>query len=152
MKTFYQLIIEAEEIDFPLDRKINYKGIPIEVENSVGSMRKGKDKNGETWSTKMIHNYGRIKNTIDNTGDMLDVYLNSNKQERDISNKVYIVNQINPETKSFDEVKVMIGFLNIKDAQKAYLIHYNSSKYFGNIHEISLSKFKEALMNNIKNQ
>ena len=96
----------------------------------------------------MWHHYGRIPRTEDNTGEMIDIYINSNKQERDKSNKVYRITQLRIDTGKFDEYKFLIGFLSAGDAKEAYLIHYNSEDYFGGIKEFTLDQFKEALLKN----
>ena len=44
MKSFSQLLFELEETDYKLDGKMNYKGIPVHIENAAGSLRKGQDK------------------------------------------------------------------------------------------------------------
>ncbi len=138
-------ILEAKETDYNLQGYIHFNGIPIEIENKKGSIRKGKEKNGKPWSIKMNADYGRIPLTKDGTGEMYDVYIGDNND----SKLIFIIKQLKPETKEFDEMKYMVGFDSKEDAIKLYKSQYNKPGFFGGIKEIQFDEFKSLVFNNI---
>lgn len=95
--------------------KVNVQGLDISIENPIGSVRSGTGPEGP-WEVTMPANYGRILGTTASDGDHVDVYLGP---EPDRTN-VYVVDQINPETEKFDEVKTMIGFPDKASAIATY--------------------------------
>ncbi|NRA62094.1 MAG: hypothetical protein HRU25_14585, partial [Psychrobium sp.] len=120
---------------------IKVNGLDVSIENPKGSNRSGVDSDGQKWSVKMNHHYGYIKGT---EGDHVDVFIGDNPN----SNEVFIIDQIDPKTKKFDEHKVMIGFNSIEDAENAYLSNYAKDwQGIGNITESPISDFKDWLKN-----
>ena len=138
-------LLESNETKYPLEGYIHFKGIPIEIENKKGSIRSGKDKNGKEWSIKMNADYGRIPMTEDSTNEMMDIYVGDNKD----SDKVFVVKQLIPETKEFDELKWLLGFNSKEEAIKLYKSQYNKLGFFGGIKEYSFDKFKSIVFDNI---
>jgi len=120
------------------DRK-KFQGMEISIENKKGSVRKGTSPDGKKWRTKMLIPYGYIKKTIGVDKDHLDCFLGPDES----SQQVFVVKQIDPKTKKFDEDKVMLGFTSGQEAKKMYLKHYDSPKYFGSIKEITVDELKE---------
>lgn len=122
---------EAEVNTEPTDAQKeagNYKmghvkidGLDISIENPKGSIRSGKDANGNAWETKMNNTYGYICGTTGVDGDKIDVFLSENPAEGD----VYVVDQYNPDG-SFDEHKIMYGFASADEAKGAYLSNYSA--------------------------
>ena len=111
------------------------EGIDISIENPRGSTRVGKLK---AWFQKMKNHYGFIQRFKGADGDRVDVFLGNNPN----SNKVFVVNQVNPKTKEFDEHKVMIGFSNEAQARAAYLANYKKGwKGLGSIKQMSTNEF-----------
>lgn len=95
--------------------KMKMGGMNIVIENPRGSIRKGNSVDGP-WSTKMPHHYGFIKGTKGADGDEVDCFIGPDMK----SQKVYIVNQVDVNSRDFDEHKVMLGFTNAQDAKEAY--------------------------------
>lgn len=125
--------------------KVIIKGLKITIENPVGSIRKGVDKNGEVWENEINFSYGYFNGTIGKDGDPIDVYLGP-LVDQDF--QVYVIDQLDVETKSFDEHKVMFGYKDAGSAKEAYLSCFNEGwGGFGHIVPMSLSKFKEWLKN-----
>jgi len=123
---------------------INLQGLDISIENPVGSERKGVSKSGKEWSTTVKHHYGYIKGTVGKDKDHIDTFIGTNLA----SEKVFVVNQNDPETKKFDEHKVMLGFNSGNDARTAYNSNYEKGwKGAGSIVEMPMSAFKEWLAN-----
>lgn len=119
--------------------RVKLHGLDIAIENPKGSTRTGTDPDGKEWSSKMKHHYGDIKGTTGADGDSIDVFIGDNPD----SQKVFVVDQVDPGTGSFDEVKVMMGFDNIEAARKGYLSNYDKNwKGLGEISETTVDEFK----------
>ena len=84
--------------------KVRLHGLDISIENPKGSTRKGKDQDGKEWSSEMKHHYGDIKGTTGADGDSIDVFIGDKPE----SQKVFVVDQIDPKTGEFDEVLSLI--------------------------------------------
>ena len=120
--------------------KVRLHGLDISIENPKGSKRKGVDESGKAWETTMQHHYGDIKTTKGADGDAIDVFIGENTD----SEKVFVVDQVNPDTGAFDEAKVMMGFDSVEDATKAYQSNYDKDwKGLGNITETNVDEFKQ---------
>ena len=125
--------------------KVTIKTLKITIENPVGSTRSGIDKDGNEWSSKMLYTYGYFNGTVGKDDDPIDVFIGP-KVENDFD--VYIVDQVDEDTRAFDEHKVMFGFDNKEEAKEAYLSCYEDDwKGLGQITTISLDKFKEWIKN-----
>jgi hypothetical protein len=71
--------------------------------------------------------------------DHVDVFINGNGD----SGKVYIVDQIDPETMRFDEHKIILGVLSEDEARQTYLANYEPGwQGLGAITEMPVSEFK----------
>ena len=122
--------------------KIN--NLDISIENPVGSVRSGTDKDGESWSITMKHSYGYIKGTIGKDKDHLDIFLGPEAENSDLP--VFVVDQVNPGTTNLDEHKIMMGFRTKLHARKGYLANYAKGwKGVGDITEMSIDEFKQWL-------
>lgn len=126
---------------FKLQGRCKVHGMNISIENKKGSVRKGVDKDGHEWRTKMHFAYGYIRGTVGKDKDHLDCYIGPNKK----SEKVFIVHQNDPVTGNYDEDKVMLGFDSAEEAKAAYLKQYDRPGFFGSMDETSIEKFKETV-------
>lgn len=121
---------------------INLQGLDITIENPKGSTREGTDKSGKKWKTTMKAHYGYIRRTEDTTGEQVDVFVGPNP----LSDKVYVIAQVNPETRKFDEHKIMLGYDTEKKARVGYLANYEPGwKGLGGVHEMNIDEFKTWL-------
>ena len=119
---------------------INLHGLDISIENPRGSERKGTDKSGKPWSTLLKHHYGYIRRTDGADGDQVDVFVGPNPE----SEKIYVIDQVDPESREFDEHKVMMGFENEKKARIGYLSNYEKGwKGLGSVREMDIEEFKK---------
>ena len=117
-----------------------FKGLPISIEQRKGGVRKWRDPlTGRSGETKFHYPYGYIRGTEGEDRDHVDCFLGPNEQ----SDKVYVVEQVSPETGLYDEDKVMLGFDSEEQAKAAYLAHYD--RFFGSIHYLDFSDFLEIL-------
>lgn len=123
--------------------RTTFQGMPISIENRAGSNRYWHDPNSdEKGKTKMLYPYGYVRGTMGLDGDEVDVFIGPEKD----SDRVYVITQmLRFEFKDVDEQKVMLGFKSSIDAKTAYLRHYDNARFFGNITEMTVDKFKEKL-------
>lgn len=121
---------------------VNVQGFDISIENPKGSTRSGVDESGKKWSITMQNDYGYFKRSEGKDGDPIDVFIGNNPE----SGKIFVVDQINPETGVFDESKVMLGFNSEEEARSAYLSNYEEGwQGLGSITETDAKYFKEWL-------
>lgn len=129
-----------------LHYRTTFAGFPISVENRKGSYRRWKDPNsGEEGKTFMACPYGYINlpqaDAVD--GDKLDVFLGPNQK----APTVYVVTQLKaPKFNAVDELKVMLGFDSRSEAERAYLAHYDSPDFHGDIAEVPIETFRKNLL------
>ena len=115
-------------------------GLPFTIENPKGSVRRGTDANGKQWEQVMNNTYGKIRRTEGVDGDHIDVFFGPNLH----SDKVFVVDQLNVDTKEFDEHKVMLGFDSMEEAQAAYLSNYEKGwQGMGPVTETTMDEFKK---------
>lgn len=121
---------------------VNMHGLNITIENAKDSTRSGTGADGKKWSCKMKNHYGYIRRTTDLDGDHVDVFLGTTPE----AELVYVIDQIDPKSKRFDEHKCMLGFLTLKDAKEAYLSNYEKDwKGLGKITPVTMQQFKAWL-------
>ena len=92
------------------------------------------------------YGYIRGKDHIGADGDHIDVYLGPHIK----SEKVYVINQVDYDTKHFDEIKTMIGFGSLQQALSTYEKAFSDGKgllRIGSIVATTMPKFKEWLQN-----
>lgn len=120
-----------------------FAGLPIAIENPVGSLRLWTDADGKQGSTRMKHDYGFIEGHLSGDGEELDCYLGPNEQAAN----VYVVHQLlAPAFKKHDEDKCLIGFDSEADARAAYAAHRSDGeRAIGSISVLPVSRFLAKL-------
>lgn len=119
---------------------LNLDGYRITIENPKGSVRRGTDSKGNAWENTLNNDYGYIRGTEGVDGDHIDVYLSDNPSE----GNVFVVDQVNPQTREFDEHKVMYGFNSAEEAREAYLANFSEGwDGLGTITEVTKDEFKK---------
>ena len=99
-------------------------GMEIAIENPVGSVRTGVTREGKPWRTEMKNTYGYFAGESDGKdGDKLDVFLGPDVEGAPM---VYVIDQVDPASGTFDEHKVMLGFPSEVAARAAYLANYQA--------------------------
>lgn len=133
---------------FKLEGKTVFQGLPIAIENDVGSVRQGQDKGGHKWRTVMKYPYGYIVGTKGKgmDGMAIDCYVGPNKDAK----YAFVVHQMKPDTGKYDEDKVMLGFTDAAEAKAAYLDHYDNPKFFGSISAVPMAEFKKKVAESSK--
>lgn len=118
---------------------VKIDGYDVTIENPKGSVRSGKDEDGNEWSVTMNNDYGYIRGTEGVDGDHIDVFLSDNPETGD----VFVIDQVNPDG-TFDEHKVMYGFKSALAAKRAYMANYSKDwTGLGNITRVSKEEFKK---------
>ena len=124
--------------------KVTVHGLTVSIENPRESVRSGTDKSGKAWEVEMAHHYGYILGTVGKDGDHVDAFVGPNPE----STKAWVVNQIDPETRRFDEHKVMLGFDSRQDAIAGYKANYSPGwNGIGDVVETDVSSLKTWLEN-----
>jgi hypothetical protein len=123
-------------------KHIKFQGLDISVENEKGSVRSGVDPDGKKWATKMKADYGYIKGTTGLDDEHVDVFVGPNESAE---NAYAITIMSPPKFTEVDEQKVMLGYNSAAEAKQSLLDHYDSPKFFGSMHEISMDEFKEKV-------
>jgi hypothetical protein len=128
------------KLAFKLQGHTARHGLPIAIENQVGSVRKGVDRDGKPWRTEMKAPYGYIKGTQGADGEGVDVYLGPNKD----ATHAHVVHQKKHDG-SYDEDKVILGVGSKEEAKKLYLQHYNTDRFLGPISKVTIERLKELI-------
>lgn len=114
-------------------------GLRLVIETAKGEIRRGRD-----WSVTMPEHYGYIAETFGADNDEVDCFLGPNPE----SERAWVIDQRRPDTGTFDEHKVMIGFVSQADALNCYLRAYDDGLAFariGGITEMSMQDLKAWL-------
>lgn len=122
--------------------RIKVHGLDISIENPKGSVRRGTSPDGKAWENEIGAHYGYIRGHGEGAdGDHVDVFVGESPE----SEKVWIIDQVNQDSGSFDEAKVMLGFPNRLKAIAAYKASYSNGWKVGPITEMSIDQFKDWL-------
>lgn len=97
-------------------RRLKWQGMRIAVETEGGKERAGVGKDGKPWTSTSPVPYGYLSGSKAKDGDAVDVYLGPNPK----SGQVFVIDQIDPETGKYDEVKTLVGFESEAEARQAY--------------------------------
>lgn len=121
---------------------VKVHGMHVSIENPKGSERKGRGRDGKEWKVKMPVHYGYIRNTEGADGDHVDVSLGDHHD----AEHVHVIDQIDPDSRKFDEHKAMLGFQHAGDAVRAYRSSFSDGRgheRIGSITPMHVDKFKE---------
>jgi len=122
--------------------RVKVHGLDISIENPAGSTRKGVAPDGTAWENQLAHHYGYIRRTEGADGDHVDAFIGPNPD----SDRVFVVDQIDPATGRFDEHKILLGFDSLEEASAGYAANYEAGWKGGkNISETSSEGFKAWL-------
>ena len=125
---------------------LTFGGYDFTVETPKGVTRSGKDEQGKPWSVTMHDTYGYILGKIGVDGDHIDMFINDAADLDTFDGNVYVVDQINPKTREFDEHKVMYGYPDEAAATKAYLSNYSKGwKGLGKVTSVPKATFDKWL-------
>ena len=128
--------------EHPFVGQVRIHGLLVNVENEHGSFREGVDPFGAPWRVRMVAgHYGEIARTEGADGDPVDVYVGPDAT----APLVFVVRQVDPDTNAADEVKVMLGYATLTDAQGAYRAQYDRPGFYGGCWPMPVAEFKAWL-------
>lgn len=127
--------------------KILFKGLSLIIENPKGSIRFGRGSDGKKWMNVMKAHYGYIDTKPGeegSDGDKIDFFLGENLS----TNKVFVINQVCPETGMFDEIKLVMGCNTKEEAGKLYRSCYSKNwNGFNSIVQTNIKGIREYIKN-----
>lgn len=121
-------------------RQIRFLGHDIVIEREQGETRDEGSSEGAVMSVP----YGYFPGTMANDGDALDVFVG----DAEDSNRVFVVNQLNPDTREFHQPKVFLGFRKedaVLDAFNKFYADGRGPQRFGGGKEFTLRDFGKWL-------
>jgi hypothetical protein len=124
--------------------KFTWNGLTIAIETPKDAVRSGKDKDGKAWSIVLKDHYGYFNRTVSGADDdPIDVFVCEDTPESEL---VFVVNQNDPTTGTFDEHKVILGTYTAAKAEEVYRRNYAKGwKGFGSLRAMTLPDFKKWL-------
>ena len=121
---------------------IDFQGLDIRVENPTGTLRSGISPSGQPWEASMEADYGYIAGTEGKDGEDIDVFVGPDKDAQ----SAYIITIMKPPSfENVDEQKVMLGYNTGAEAKRAFLRHYDSPRFFGNMTAMTMTDFKKKV-------
>ncbi len=124
-------------------RKVAWRGLTISIENEAGSVRRGVDRDGHAWETRMVFPYGYILSSLGVDGDHVDCYLGPEED----APMVYVIHQRKAGNwTEWDEDKAMLQFASQDVAVHAYLLHYDDPRFLGPVTAMPVEEFKEKVL------
>jgi hypothetical protein len=124
-------------------RKVAWNGLTISIENEAGSFRRGVDRDGHAWGTRMVFPYGYVLSSLGVDGDHVDCYLGPDET----APMVYIIHQRKAGAwDRYDEDKAMLQFASQEEAERAYLLHYDDPRFLGPVTAMPVEEFKQKVL------
>lgn len=121
---------------------VRWNGMDVAIETPRGGVREAADK---SWRVEDYPaHYGYVKRTEGKDGDHVDVFMGPDVS----SDRVFIIDQIDPKTGKFDEHKAFIGFTRSDTANQVYLHAFNDrsgASRIGGQTEMTADQFKAWL-------
>jgi len=123
---------------------VNIHGLDVTIQVPRGGLRRGTDAHGVDWERAASDHYGHIRGTKAADGEQHDVYLGPHAEKPDA--KVFVIDQVKPGTRIFDETKSMVGYANGRAARASYQKNFPKGlDTFGGIREMSIGEYKAWL-------
>ncbi|MEN4919452.1 LPD38 domain-containing protein [Achromobacter spanius] len=120
-------------------------GLELSIENPDGSERRGTAPDGTAWVNRMAGHYGYIRRTEGADGDQVDVFVRPGTSPN-FSGPVFVIDQVDPGHRGFDESKVMLGYDSREDAERAYRDSYTPDwRGMGKVTQMDMPTFKRWL-------
>lgn len=117
-------------------------GLDVTIENPKDSFRRGVDLNGQPWEVRMPCHYGYVKRTLGSDGDHVDVYLGPHSHEAE-SHPVWVIDQVDADSRAFDEHKCMLGFPHVHLVRDAYTAAFSDGRALDRVGAVTRLTFRE---------
>ena len=124
---------------------VRLHGFDISIETRKGAARRGIGKDGMPWEN--VHgsaHYGYIRRTVGADSENVDAYIGPHPSSR----RIFIVNQIEPGERRFDEHKIIFGARTLKEAKAIYDDGFSDKsgpKRRWSIYEVSPTELRDWL-------
>ncbi len=120
---------------------LDVHGLTVIVETAKGEARQGRG-----WRVSMPAHYGYFSGTgsAEGSDEQMDCYVGDDPS----SAHVFVIHQVDPITREFDEHKVMLGFTNQKTATDTYARAFNDGSgpsRIGKVEPMSVKELKAWL-------
>lgn len=115
--------------------------LQIAIENPRGTLRNGGD-----WIVAQPADYGYFLGTVGHDGDGVDCYVGTKHASTD----VWVMDQLDPVTGTFDEHKVFVGYGSLADCLADYTTAFTDGRVFdriGSMTKLSIDQFKGWIAN-----
>ena len=119
-------IVWEPGMEFVVDQPYLLGGVTLILELLAGDKRTGTDADGSPWESILPAHYGHILDTRGGDGEELDIYINA--ENPDWSGDVYIIDQLNLQSGSWDEHKIMLAFPSVQEAESTYVKAFSDEK------------------------
>jgi hypothetical protein len=129
--------------NYPKDH-IRRHGLDISIETREGETRSGIGPDGRPWSVTMPASYGYLRKTVGADDEHIDCYIGPHED----APLVWVVDQLDAETRKFDEQKVLIGFASMSLALETYENGFSDGKgrlRIGKVHEFTAEDFARTI-------
>ena len=94
-------------------------GLPVTIETPRDRVRSGISPDGTPWSVRMPAHYGYVKRSEGADGDQVDVYIGTEAHAAPRM-PVWVIDQVDADTRDFDEHKVFLGFPHREAVRDTY--------------------------------
>lgn len=125
---------------------VKLDGLDITIETPKGAERKGIDSDGNPWSVTMPGHYGYVKRSKGMDGDHVDVTIGPDPA----SDSVFVIDQVDADTKTADEHKVILGTKSPEEARALYEGQFSDGRgpdRLGGMVQMSRAEFKDWVKN-----
>lgn len=132
----YQSTGDSKVRDTAATKLAWHHGIQVVIETPAGTHRQGYG-----FDTIMPADYGYVRRAPGADGDELDCYVGPSPE----SPHVFVINQKDLKTGSFDETKTMLGYYTRECAIEDYVLGYTDGQGAArlmSVHELSMPEFK----------
>lgn len=101
---------------------VRWQEMPIRIENLKDSVREGpRDEGGKpAWRSRMGAHYGYIQGSKSSDKEGVDIYVGEDAE----SPRAFVIDQLTPDGKRWDEPKVVVGVPDESAARALYLSNY----------------------------
>lgn len=121
-------------------KRVRYAGLPVTVDRPRGHVVEGTDsKTGAPYRVEYQYDYGYFPRTRGGDAEGLDVFLGPNPD----SARAFWVTHLKDD-RSFDELKVFVGFDDPHEAAAAYEAHY-PARWYGGMREGTVDQIRALL-------
>lgn len=121
-----------------------FDGLDLTIETPKGATRRGIGADGKEWQSISPAAYGYAKATQGADGDHVDIYLADTAKP----GQAFIVDQIDPQTRAFDEHKVVLGAATKNEARAIFVKGFSDGsgpRRIGAVTGMSIETFKDWL-------